>query len=91
MSMQAVFDAALLRYIQANVDQLAEDIRDLATRQDHCTCGEDDWTCMCDTSMSMVVEYAVPREVDRFRYRQWRYYGTFHELIRLLDDQEETQ
>lgn len=85
MTIQGVFEAALLKYIQAEVDQLAEGIYDCEQYRGNCNCGPDDWTCMCDTSTSLIVFYNVPLEINRFGRQNWRYEGDFFELIRMLD------
>lgn len=85
VSIEGVFEAALLRYIQANVDQMAESI--IGYEQEHSCClghGEDD-SCCCDTGMFVAVSYRVPREADRFGRKEWEYRGNFFDLINRLD------
>lgn len=85
MKIQGVFEAALLKFIQAHVDQMAEGIRGYS--HDHSCCwGHDaDDYCYCDTSIRMSIDYQVPLEVNRFGYKTWEYSGGFYDLIRLLD------
>lgn len=88
MKIQGVFEAALLRYIQTHVDQLAEVIRDC--RHDHSCCwGHDaDDYCYCDTSIRMSIDYQVSREASRFGFKTWQYNGNFYTLINMLDRME---
>lgn len=84
-TVQGVFEAALLKYIQIEVDQLAEGIVGWEQTQGRCYCSIDDYTCMCDTEVAITVNYQVPREVQRFGYKSWRYRGNFFDLITMLD------
>ena len=85
MSIQGVFEAALLRYILAEVDQLAEGIRGWEENNRSCYGHDYDDTCCCDVGVDIDVNYKVPREVSRFGYRTWNYRGNFYELINMLD------
>jgi len=89
-TIQGVFEAGLLKYIQAEVDQLAEGIRDWEQLQGSCCGHEYDDSCCCDTSTSIDVSYVVPREASRSGYRTWNYRGNFFELIRMLDEADKT-
>lgn len=88
MKIQGVFETALLKYIQKNVDQLAEGIR--GYDHDHSCCwGHDaDDNCYCDTGIRVSVDYRVPRDVNRFGYKTWEYNGGFSDLINMLDRME---
>lgn len=91
MKIRGVFEAALLKYIQAEVDQLAEGIRGYDSNH-YCCPGHDlDDSCCCDTAMSIDVDYFVPREVARFGYKTWNYRGNFFELINMLDRLDMTE
>lgn len=89
MKIQGVFEAALLKYIQQNVDQLAEGIRGYDHDHNGCLGHDADDYCYCDTSVSMSIDYRVPRDVNRFGYKTWQYKGGFSELINMLDRMEE--
>lgn len=88
MTVQGVFEAALLKYIQTHVDQHAEGIR--SYDHDHSCCfGHDaDDYCYCDTAIRMSIQFRVPREVHRFGYLTWEYNGGFFNLINMLDRME---
>lgn len=88
MTVQGVFEAALLKYIQTHVDQLAEALIDYEQNQPHCWGHTEDDSCCCDTSIRVNVRYRVPREVNRFGYLEWGFYGNFFELIDMLDRTE---
>lgn len=85
MKIQGVFEAALLKYIRAEVDQRAEGIRDIEQVHECCIGHSDDDSCCCDTAITVSVDYWVPREVNRFGYATWNYRGNFFELIKMLD------
>lgn len=85
MTIQGVFEAALLRYIQANIDQRAEGIRGFDVKHSCCWGHSEDDSCCCDTSIKVSIDYWVPREVNRFGYVTWEYSGDFFELIAMLD------
>lgn len=89
MTVQGVFETALLKYIQTHVDQLAEGIR--GYEHDHSCCwGHDaDDYCYCDTSVRMSIHYTVAREINKFGYT-WQYNGGFSDLINMLDRTEAT-
>lgn len=89
MKIQGVFEAALLKYIQQNVDQLAEGIH--SYEHDHSSClGHDaDDYCYCDTSIKMAIQYRVSREASRLGYYEWKYDGDFVALINMLDRMED--
>ena len=89
-TIQGVFEAGLLKYIQTEVDQLAEGIRSWEQTKGTCSCSSEDWTCMCDTATSIDVDYNVPRGISRFGYKTWYYNGDFYELIRMLDEANKT-
>lgn len=86
VTIQSVFEAALLRYIQAEVDQLAEGIRSWEQDIRSCYGHDSDDSCCCDTGVSIDVDYFVPREISRFGYKTWNYRGDFFELINMLDE-----
>lgn len=90
MKIQGVFEAALLKYIQESVNQIAEGIH--SYEHDHSGClGHDaDDYCYCDTSIRMTIQYRVPREVHRFGYLTWEYDGDFVQLINMLDRLEDS-
>lgn len=81
-----LFAAALLSYIQQNVDQLAKGIDEWSESiPSCCNCrGED--SCWGAGDITVEVVYRVPREVNRFGRTTWRYDGDMTRLIRLLDD-----
>jgi hypothetical protein len=85
MTIQGAFETALLRYIQAEVDQLAEGIQSWEQLQGSCYGHEYDDSCCCDTSVSIDVNYKVPREVARYGFKTWNYRGNFYDLINMLD------
>lgn len=91
MKIQGVFEAALLRYIQKNVDQRAEAILDWETEHQCCWGHTDDDSCCCDTSTRVSVAFRVPREVQRHGRMTWEYGGNFYDIIRMLDATEEEQ
>jgi hypothetical protein len=88
---QGVFEAALLKYIQIEVDQLAEGIRGWEQNTGSCYGHDYDDTCLCDTSTSISVDYRVPREINRFGYKTWRYDGNFFDLVNMLDRADTTE
>jgi hypothetical protein len=88
MTIQGVFEAGLLRYIQAEVDQLAEGIYSWEQVQGSCYGHDYDDTCLCDTSVTIHVNYVVPPGINRFNRKVWDYYGNFFDLINMLDKGE---
>lgn len=89
MKIQGVFEAALLKYIQTHVNQLAESLLDYEQTSPNCWGHSEDDSCCCDTSIRVNVRYRVAREVNRLGYLDWGYYGNFFELINTLDQMEE--
>lgn len=88
MKIEDAFEAALLKYIQRNVNQLAEGLVDYEQNQPNCWGHTEDDSCCCDTSIRVNVRYRVPREVNRFGYLEWSFYGNFFDLITTLDEME---
>lgn len=88
MKIQGVFETALLKHIQDEVDQLAEGIKDYEVTHNCCYGHSEDDSCCCDTGVYIQVEYRVPRELARYGFKVWTYHGNFFELINMLDRAE---
>lgn len=82
MSLRETLYAALLDYIQHEVDQLAESIRELY--EDSRVSGDEEDGYLAHIVLN--IEYQVPQEIERRCTRNWRFHGSLDDLIYVIDN-----
>lgn len=90
MNIDEKMRAALLDYLQREVDQLAESITSWQQRVNvvQGEDGADGYWVAAYSVVTVCIRYTVDRQVARCGWREWTFGGDLPELIWMLDNEE---